>query len=93
MFILNRLYGADYVSWFKNQYGVEPKYVPHPNPNQIVDTTTGEVTGPDVLFARNFSVDSERLPVTAALGMVKVGDFDNVEQACNHYAQQEYQAD
>ena len=92
MFILNRLFGADYVSWYKSQYGVEPKYIPNPNPDQIVNTTTGEVTGPDVLFARNFSVDSERLPITVAQSMVKAGSFDSIAQACDHYAQQEYQA-
>lgn len=55
---VNQLYGSDYVAYYTQLTGVEPRYIPNIN----LDKDTGEILDPPVLFTRNFNVESSRTP-------------------------------
>lgn len=54
----SQLYGSDYVAYYTQLTGVEPRFIPNLN----LDKDTGEMLNPSILFVRNNNVESNREP-------------------------------
>lgn len=87
--LIDRLYGQEYIDHIVATYGVQPRYVPRANPDQTIDPETGEVDGPDVLFAANPAADWDRPHITEAIKATRLGAAKNVAEFFDAY----YKAD
>jgi hypothetical protein len=83
--LIDRLYGQEYIDWFVTTYNLQPRYVPRPNPDQTIDQETGEIDGPDVLFAANPAADWDRPHITEAIKATRLGKVKSVFEFYDNY--------
>lgn len=86
--LIDRLYGQEYIDHIVATYGVQPRYVPRPNPDQTIDPETGEIEGVDVLFAANPAADWSRPHITEAIKATRLGAAKSVPEFFDAYYNQ-----